>query len=528
MRRKLLLAISLTGLAYLVLRSRLPERHQGDEPEAPGVERDSLLASSSNRAAQGRAGQSGIHLLSDPHDAFAARMLLVQQATRTLDLQYYIWHGDRTGTLLLNAVLEAADRGVRVRLLLDDNGIPGLDAVLSALDAHPLISIRIFNPFGLRFPKALGFLLDFPRLNRRMHNKSLTADRAATIVGGRNVGDEYFGSGNGGVFEDLDVLAIGTVVDDVCRDFERYWTCGSSYPAGQVLSKGRPRMLAKLRRAASRVAAEKDGRRFLEDVRRLPVIKQLLDGDLELEWAEVTLISDDPAKGLGKADHTGLLAGQLAKAIGRPLNKLGLISGYFVPGPAGVRQLAALSRAGVEISILTNSYRSGDVKLVHAGYAPYRKALLRAGVRLFELKADRHSNVDSKSGTRRGIGNRLRGTGTGSTAALRSGATTLHAKTITIDDERLFVGSFNLDPRSWQLNCEMGFLIESPMLAKQVARVFETKVPQVAYRVRLSGELSWHEKGEVEAQVHKHEPGVRWWDRMMREAAARLPIRWLL
>ncbi|MDH2329093.1 phospholipase D family protein [Cereibacter sp. SYSU M97828] len=527
-RKKVLVTAALAGGAYLLFRSRLPKRQCDEDAAAPRTDRKSSLAEAALRAARGREGQTGLHLLADAQDAFAARMLLIKQATRTLDLQYYIWHGDHTGTLILEAVLDAAERGVRVRLLLDDNGIPGLDAVLAALDTHPMISVRIFNSFGLRFPKALGFVLDFSRLNRRMHNKSLTADGAATIVGGRNIGDEYFGSGNGGLFEDLDVLAVGAVVGEVEQDFERYWSCGSSYPARQILPKGRPRTLAKLRRAARHVSRDDAGQRFLEDVRRLPIVGQLLDGDLPLEWAEVRLISDDPAKGLDEADGAGLLAGQLAKAIGQPHRKLGLISGYFVPGPEGTRQLAALARAGVEVSILTNSFKAGDVKLVHAGYAPFRKTLLRAGVRLFELKADGDPRKDSRIGTRRGIGSRLRGTGTGSTAALRSGATTLHAKTMTVDDERLFIGSFNLDPRSWQLNCEMGFLIESPVLARKVSRSFDTGVPRMAYRVRLQDDLCWQELRDGNLQVHRHEPGMTQLERGMVAAAACLPIRWLL
>lgn len=184
MQRKWWVAASLAAATYLALRSRLPARCPNIDPPVAIGTTESRLCQAVARAAQGHGRHSGVQLLSDPQSAFAARLLLVREATQTLDLQYYIWHGDRTGTLLLDALLDAADRGVRVRLLLDDNGISGLDAVLSALDGHPMISVRLFNPFALRFPKALGFLLDFSRLNRRMHNKSLTADGAATIVRG--------------------------------------------------------------------------------------------------------------------------------------------------------------------------------------------------------------------------------------------------------------------------------------------------------------------------------------------------------
>ncbi|WP_262358491.1 phospholipase D-like domain-containing protein, partial [Bordetella pertussis] len=180
-------------------------------------------------------GLSGFHVLGDAQDAFAARMLLARAATRTLDVQYYIWRNDMTGTLLLQALHAAAERGVRVRLLLDDNGISGLDDALAALDAHPNAEVRLFNPFPTRSFKALGYLTDFSRLNRRMHNKSFTVDNQATIIGGRNIGDEYFGATDGVLFADLDVLAVGPVVGDVSAEFDAYWASESAWPAGPLL-----------------------------------------------------------------------------------------------------------------------------------------------------------------------------------------------------------------------------------------------------------------------------------------------------
>lgn len=180
-------------------------------------------------------GMSGIFPLADARDAFAARALLARAAERTLDLQYYIWHADMSGTLLFNAIRDAADRGVRVRLLLDDHGTSGVDTELAALDAHPDIEIRLFNPFVIRKPRAINYLTDFFRLNRRMHNKSFTADNQATIIGGRNTGDEYFGASDGLLYVDLDVMAVGPVVSEVSKDFDRYWASESSYPVERLL-----------------------------------------------------------------------------------------------------------------------------------------------------------------------------------------------------------------------------------------------------------------------------------------------------
>ncbi|MFV0622591.1 phospholipase D family protein [Sphingomonas sp. ac-8] len=483
-------------------------------------------------------GLSGVQLLADAHEAFAARAALARAAERSLDLQYYIWHGDRSGTLLLEAVHAAAERGVRVRLLLDDNGISGLDAVLAALDAHPNIEVRLFNPFRIRWPKPIGYLTDFHRLNRRMHNKSFTADNSVTIVGGRNIGDEYFGAADGGLFADLDALAIGPIVADVSADFDRYWSCGSAYPASAILPIVRERQRRRLHRRASIVERDPSAKRYVQALRKLPLVHQLIEGQLPLEWTQIRMISDDPAKALGKAHEQSLLAGKLQEALGRPDRELGLISSYFVPGRRGCAQFGGLARDGVSVSVLTNAYEATDVGIVHAGYAPYRKPLLEAGVRLFEMRRDardvprrgREQRRERRRGVRLGVASNFRGSGTGSTAALRSGASTLHAKTFTVDRERLFIGSFNLDPRSIALNTELGFLIESPSLAAQVADMFAEQVVDLAYEVRLDadGDLEWVERDGSGECIHREEPGMGLLPRLSLAAVAKLPIEWLL
>ena len=483
-------------------------------------------------AASKHPGLSGLHLLPDARDAFAARVLLIRTAERTLDLQYYIWHGDRSGTLLLEAVHQAAERGVRVRLLLDDNGIAGLDKTLSALDAHPNIAIRLFNPFRIRFPKAIGYLTDFTRLNRRMHNKSLTADAAATIVGGRNVGDEYFGAGDGGLFADLDVLAIGPIVADVATDFDRYWNSEASYSARQILRPVSPYHLRRLSRRASIVERDPATRVFVDHVRTLPIVQDLLAGTIDLCWATVTMVSDLPEKALGKVRSKDLLASSLERVLGRPERELAIVAGYFVPGDAIVSEFAGLAASGVGVHILSNSYAANDVGLVHAGYAPARRPLLEAGVHLYEICGAARSDGEKRkrrTGTRVGIGSTLRGSGTGSTAALRSGVSTLHAKTFAVDRKRLFVGSFNLDPRSHDLNTELGFVIDDPVLASRVIDAFDDTIPQAAYEVRIeNGDMVWIDRRGDEPVVHRREPGMALHDHLLIAVARRLPIDWLL
>jgi cardiolipin synthase C len=521
-----------TGFGALVLASRLPRRRRKrSEPisrHAPS-RHETRLAKAAERQSAAHPGQSGLHLLEDGLDAFAARLLLVRRAQRTLDLQYYIWHGDRTGTLLLEELHKAAERGVRVRLLLDDNGIAGLDRALAALDAHPAIEVRIINPFRIRWPKAVGFLTDFRRLNRRMHNKSLTADGAATIVGGRNIGDEYFGAHDGALFADLDVLAIGEVVPEVAADFQRYWKCAAAFPADQILWPVGKAQRRRLARRASVVERDASARAYVERIETLPLFDRLEDGSLPLHWARVDMISDDPCKIAGRAGRKGLLAGQLQRAIGTPKREFGIISGYFVPGKGNVDDLCRLAQQGVAVDVLTNGFSASDVPMVHAGYAPWRRRLLEAGVNLWEIArrdTDRPSRRERRRGVRLGIGSNLSGSGTGRTAAYRGGASTLHAKTFTVDRERLFIGSFNLDQRSIDLNTEMGFIIHSPELAARVADGFSREIPQHAWRVclRPNGSLEWEREGEV----CRSEPGMGPAAHLMIAVASRLPIAWLL
>lgn len=458
-------------------------------------------------------GKTGIHALHDPHDAFAARVLLTRAAAKTLDVQYYIWRGDTTGTLLLEELHAAAQRGVRVRLLLDDNGTTGLDAELAALDSHPNIEIRLFNPFVIRVPKMIGFLTDFMRANRRMHNKSFTADSQATIIGGRNVGDEYFGATAGVLFADLDVLAVGTVVADVSADFDRYWASESSYPAPLVLAESNKGQLQAFSETAKGVANTPEALEYIQAIRDSAFFSNLLQGELALEWAFTRMVSDDPAKGLGMAEREGLLMHQLGDILGEPKTDVELISPYFVPTAAGTEAFARLAERGVRISVLTNSLDATDVTAVHAGYAKRRKDLLEAGIRLYELR--RMSPDRTRAQTPGPFG---------------SSGSSLHAKTFAVDRARVFVGSFNFDPRSANLNTELGFVIESPIMAQAIEDAFGGTIPASSYEVLLSdsGKLYWLERGANGLVRHDTEPHTSFWKRSSVSLLSMLPIEWML
>ena len=464
-------------------------------------------------------GRSGIYPLPDARDAFAARVLLAQAAEWTLDAQYYIWRSDMTGTLLFEALHAAADRGVRVRLLLDDHGTSGIDTTLAALDSHPNIEVRLFNPFVIRRPRALGFITDFSRANRRMHNKSFTADNQATIIGGRNVGDEYFDATEGFLFVDLDVMAVGPVVKDVSNDFDRYWASESSYPVDRLLPPADPALIAELASAASLIERDPAAAAYMDALRRSAFIRELMEGRLALAWAPTRMVSDDPAKGLGLAAPGALLPQKLQDIIGEPAAEVELVAAYFVPAAAGTEAFVALAERGVNVTVLTNSLEATDVAPVHAGYAKRRKSLLEAGVTLYEL---RRLSPDTGANQSAGL--------VGSSGSSGSSASGLHAKTFSVDRSRVFIGSFNFDPRSAKLNTEMGFVIDSPALAQRIAAAFDSTIPANAYEVRLSdtGELYWIERREGKWVRHDTEPGTSFWQRAGVWFLSLLPIEWLL
>lgn len=470
----------------------------------PAESRDTDLGRALATELEAHPGQSGIHSLSDAREAFAARMHAAHLAQRTLDVQYYIWRNDLTGTLLLEALHEAADRGVRVRLLLDDNGISGMDDILAALDAHPDIEVRLFNPFVIRSPKYLGFLTEFRRLNRRMHNKSFTADAQMTIVGGRNVGDEYFGATDGVLFSDLDVLAVGPIAADVEQDFDRYWSSASAYPVDRIVLPVSAERLQELSNKAASVERDPAAAAYMAAVRDMPAVRKLLAGDLSFEWAPTRIVSDDPGKVLGVAPKSSLIGAQLQEIVGIPTRELDLVSPYFVPTAAGTQAFGDLARSGVAVRVLTNAAEATDVKAVHAGYAKWRHELLESGVQLFELRraiADGGAATDGKRPQKEERA-----------GPFGSSGSSLHAKTFAVDARRVFVGSLNFDPRSANLNTELGFVIESPVLAARIESAFLTRIPQNAYEVRLSesGKLYWLERRGTEVIRHDTEPNLGW------------------
>ena len=369
----------------------------------------------------------------------------------------------------------------------------------------------------LRKPKVLGYLASPARANRRMHNKSFTADNMASIVGGRNVGDEYFGATEGVLFTDLDVVAIGPVAKDVSVDFDRYWASASSYPAQDILPEAAPAELQSLYTRTKELLGSPRAHEYTESIKETPFFTQLMDGSLPLEWAQVKMVSDDPAKGLGKAERSQLLTAQIEKALGKIETRLDLVSAYFVPQAEGVESLGSLVDKGIKVRVLTNAFEATDVPAVHAGYGKRRKALLERGVQLYEMRSlvpAYADTADKKFFQRFG-----------------SSGASLHAKTFAVDGKRLFVGSFNFDPRSAHLNTELGFLIDSPELTQHLVRVMDNDVPRLSYRVELSdsGNLQWVGSANGEnRQIYSVEPHTTWYSRALVTFLGWLPIEGLL
>lgn len=513
--RKGVAFLLLLGLCLLLLArcNRLPPLANRTVSTALENTGETRLGKAVAPLAAGHPGVSGIYPLREARDAFAARLLLAQAADRSLDVQYYIWHQDMSGILLFRALYEAAERGVRVRLLLDDNNTPGMDPTIAALDSHPNIEVRLFNPFVVRGPRMVGYLTDFPRLNRRMHNKSFTADNQATVIGGRNVGDEYFGATEGVLFADLDVIAAGPVVREVSRDFDRYWASESAYPADRLVPPVDATQIAELDAAASRVERDPAAVDYMNAIRTSPFVRQLLEGTLPLEWVTARMISDDPAKGLGRAVREDLLFHQMQAIFGTPGARFDLVSPYFVPTADGVETFVGWAEKRVKIRVLTNSLEATDVAAVHAGYSKRRESLLAAGVTLYELRLAPGAPEPRQGGSQ--------GSSSGSS---------LHAKTFAVDGARIFVGSFNFDPRSASLNTEMGFVIDSPAMAREMAAVFDRAVPANAYEVQRSssGDLIWIERRDGAVRRHETEPGTSVWQRAGVRFLSMLPIEGLL
>ncbi|HEY5803600.1 MAG TPA: phospholipase D family protein [Lysobacter sp.] len=452
-------------------------------------------------------GKTGAIVLTEGIDAFAARAISARKAGRSLDLQYFIWHNDLTGRLLASEAYDAAERGVRVRILLDDMNAVGLDPHLLAMDAHPGVELRVYNPFRNRGGpgRAFELLRRLFSMNHRMHNKAWIADGRVAIIGGRNIGEQYFSADSEVNFRDLDLLLLGPAVQQASTIFDSYWNSSAAVPISTLGTKDRQSphgLMDHVRRDARGAGA----RRYLDRVAESQLVRDYYRHALTPHWsAGIEIAADPPVKWTGD-NRNQWLVGRLTSMISAASTKVLVISPYFVPGEDGTERLASLTGRGTYVGVVTNSLAATDVYPVHAGYADYRGRLVRHGVDLYELRAHAHAH--------------------GATRIVRPGAS-LHTKAFVLDDERGFVGSFNVDPRSKNLNTEMGVLFDDPVIAAQVRDEYlRLTDPATSYWVyeNSEGELRWLDRAQASPVVIDSEPDAGIWSRTLARVSGWLPI----
>jgi len=483
-----------------------------DAPKTPSYAvtdtADTTLGQRATSFTGNRTGESGFVIIPDALSALALRLAGARMAQRTIDVQYYLIKADKAGLLLVNELLNAADRGVRVRILVDDILTKGHDQGMVVMDAHPNIEIRVFNPFARRSARKINFLGDFRRLNRRMHNKSFVADNQFAIIGGRNIGDEYFAGNEVANFGDLDVLAMGPVVREVSDMFDLYWNSRLAVPAHAVIDppEDPDQAMATLRARIAGALVATDHQRYEA------VVQEILDESMirpeDIEWVPYRLVYDSPDKADKRlAPDADSMVPSLREAILAGKEELIIVSPYFVP-TTSMEGFRNLRERGMRVMVVTNSLAANNHLAVHAGYAPARKPLLRMGVELYEMRPDASIAGTEKTG-------------------LAESGGTLHAKFFIVDRKELFIGTFNWDPRSKNLNTEMGIILESPRFAGALAKVVDDGIPERTYTVTLNdhGKLRWTTRVNGEAVVYTKEPETTWSQRFKVGLYRMLPIR---
>ncbi len=501
-----LIGLLLSGCAQLPAQLNRPAEYAFDKP---GTTELGVLA---DGAAQRHAGQSGFIILDTGRQAFLQRAALIEAAERSIDAQYYIWNSDVSGRYLARRLLLAADRGVRVRLLLDDINVAGRDSVLAALDRHPNIQIRIYNPFAARagVGKWLSFIGDFQRLNRRMHNKTFVVDAAFGIAGGRNIGDEYFDLHPQVNFRDRDVLAAGPVVRGMSANFDAYWNNAWSYSIENLAPEVATAQEVEAQTVQARAAAGDTtglGRAPVQGV--AAGYAEAQQSLAQMTWAPAELVYDLPAEDMhGDADQPRQTAQALRGLVNASKAEILIDSAYFILGDDQFEGVSRLRERGVRVAALTNSLATNDLTTNHAGYAQSRPGMLAHGLELHELRPDAAACT---------VWIDLAG-------FCGKGTVSLHAKSVVFDRKTLYVGSFNVNLRSIYLNGETVLIIHSPVLAERVARDIELAMaPENSWQVSqdAEGRLRWSSNGGA---VWTHEPETGWWRRFKSGVFGLLPI----
>lgn len=519
--------LGVTALLQLAGCASLPPGLDAPKSESTALARPAVSALGRQVEARRKAhpGLSGFRLLVDGTDSFALRLSLARRAERTLDAQYFLLRQDDTGKLLLEALRAAADRGVRVRLLIDDAVTFENDSAIRPLAAHPNIEIRIYNPYVVRRELEMfrwaEFVVEGRRLNYRMHNKLFVADNAIAVTGGRNIGDAYFQASTELELGDFDLLVAGPMVQQMSQSFDLYWNDRLAVPV-EALPLGKP-TAAEYERCRDELTAHKAKMADSAYLRALPtrdLLADVLSGRTPLVWAKATLAYDAPNKAeITRDGQPGRLMWEpVAAAVEGARNEVIIVSPYLVPGPSEIALLRRLHERGVRVRILTNSLASTDMPVAHVGYMRNRVPLLEAGFELYEVRP-----LLGEPETEHGL--------------IKSGSSEhfgLHAKVFVVDRQRVFVGSMNFDRRSLSVNTEIGVIIDSPQIAQTIAARFEAIVqPTNSYRLTLQPEAAgktvrWTTKVDGKETTFVAEPDVDTGKRTLIQVLSLLPLDNLL
>jgi cardiolipin synthase C len=504
-----IILLSMLGCSTMPRGSGAPKAASFADPaDNTRLGRQFLAASARHR------GESGYRIINSGIDGFVTRMQMIEAAEKTVDMQYFIFRGDETGVLIGAALERAADRGVRVRILVDDGDTVAGDERILALGKHPNIEVRIFNPFDYRghnpFLRHLDFALHKGRLDYRMHNKLMVVDNSVALIGGRNVGAQYFQVEPDSQFADDDAFAAGVIATKLSKSFDAYWNSELTVPSAVLpLPKERP--------VEARVSFEDGGADYRARVASGHPFLDMISDDSALEWAEASVVGDSPdKKDVTRRKKRGrLMAPEVIQAMEGATGELLMVTPYFVPAQSEITSLEVLRQRNVRVRILSNSLESAPELAAQSGYSKFRTRLLKSGAELYEVRA--------LLGSTRGSGE--------TRAISRYGTYALHAKLYVMDRQRLYIGSMNYDQRSWRINTEVGLLIDDSQLADQLARRFEAMVsPEAAYRVILRTDaggreaLRWTAKIDHREVELTREPSRGFWQRMKVKLLGLLPI----
>jgi putative cardiolipin synthase len=456
---------------------------------------DTSLGQDVARWLEAHEGLSGFYPLSQGRDALGVRLQLAERAEKSIDLQYFLVKNDIAGAVLLKSLLKAADRGVRIRLLLDDIFTKAPDRTLLLLNQHGNVEVRVFNPISRSGIWGLNFLTSFKQANRRMHNKSFTVDNQASVVGGRNIADEYFQLKDDHFFEDFEVLAVGPIADEISKSFDQFWNHSHAVPIDQFVSNKKNEDLVTAR-AEVTDQLQQSYDTVYQQTMESHLLQDLIADRLPLIPADARLLSDSPDKLINEISAEQMqLANDLREVLLSAKEEVIIITPYYVPRDEGIQLLRNLTNSGIRVVIVTNSLASNNHVPVHSGYAKYRKPAIRAGAELYEVRADAGRELGGNDDN--------------------PDTFTLHTKVFLFDRRYMFVGSLNLDPRSIEINAEMGLLIDSPEFASGMADAVEERLAAAAYRLveNRNGKLEWHARIDGEEIIETKEPQTSAWRR---------------